>query len=68
MLTPKEAAKHIGVSDQAIYNWIADGTVREFRARGVKKKRYLIPEREVERLRRLYEGIEGNNYGLAVSA
>ncbi len=28
LLTPREAAERIGVSDQTIYNWIADGTVQ----------------------------------------
>ena len=69
-LTPKQAAESIGVSDQSIYNWLADGTIRRFRTRGVKqKKRYLIPETEVERLRLEYNGLsEGNNFGLVVSA
>ena len=69
-LTPKQAAESIGVSDQSIYNWLADGTIRRFRTQGVKqKKRYLIPETEVERLRLEYNGLsEGNNFGLVVSA
>ena len=70
MLTSKQAAAHIGVSDQAIYNWIADGIVRDYRARGMKKKkRYLIPASEVERLRQAYEGLdEVHDYGLVASA
>jgi len=49
--------------------WIADGTVQRYRMKGMKRKRYIIPMGEVERLRRAYEEIvEGNNYGLAVPA
>jgi len=69
LLTPREAAERIGVSDQTIYNWIADGTVQRYRMKGMKRKRYIIPMGEVERLRRAYEEIvEGNSSGLAVAA
>jgi excisionase family DNA binding protein len=62
-------AERIGVSDQTIYNWIADGTMQGYRMRGMKRKRYTIPMGEVERLRRAYEEIvEGNSNGLAVAA
>ncbi|KPV53558.1 hypothetical protein SE17_08955 [Kouleothrix aurantiaca] len=57
MLTPKEAAAAIGVSDQTIYNWIAAGIFRGVVARGIVKPRYLISASEVERVKR-----EGN-YG-----
>ena len=69
LLTPREAAERIGVSDQTIYNWIADGTVQRYRMREMKRKRYTIPIGEVERLRNVYEEIvEGNSNGLAVAA
>jgi excisionase family DNA binding protein len=64
---PQEAATHIGVSDQTIYNWIAAGIVKRFRAIGMLRKRYLIPESEVERLRREYQGEinQGNKFAPA---
>lgn len=34
LMTPKQAAAHIGVSDQTIYNWIAAEIFQ-----GVKKRR-----------------------------
>src|SRR5262249_53318637 len=43
LLTPGEAGERIGVSDQTIYNWIADGRVQRYRMRGMKRKRYTIP-------------------------
>jgi excisionase family DNA binding protein len=56
-LTPREAAEYIGVSDQPIYNWIADGTMLRYRMKGMKRERHTIPMGEVERLRRPYEEI-----------
>jgi excisionase family DNA binding protein len=71
MMTPKQAAAHIGVSDQTIYNWIESGVFKNVVARGItEKKRYLIPASEVERVKREgnYGLIVGNNNGLAVPA
>jgi hypothetical protein len=61
MLTPKQAAERIGVSDQTIYNWIAVDIFRGVIARGIIKPRYLIPASEVERIKTL--GNYGTNTG-----
>jgi excisionase family DNA binding protein len=67
MLTPKEAAERIGVSDQTIYNWIAARIFHNVIKRGIFKKRYLIPISEVERIRQM--GNEsGNSYTHYASA
>ena len=70
MMTPKQAAVYIGVSDQTIYNWIAAEIFKGVIARGLLKKRYHIPKPEVERSKREgnYDLIVGNSNGLAVSA
>ena len=63
-MTPKQAAAAIEVSDQTIYNWIAQGIFRGVIERGVFKKRYRIPLSEVERIRQLgkHDGpITGNS-------
>lgn len=62
--TPLEAADYIGVSDQSVYNWIAEGVVRQIRRDGFKRPRYFIPHTEVERLRQEY----GAKNDLAVAA
>ena len=70
MLTPKEAAAAIGVSDQTIYNWIAAGIFRGVVARGIVKPRYLISASEVERIKREgnYGPITGNKVAPYASA
>ena len=62
MYTPKEFAEHIGVSDQTVYRWIERGLVQVI-ARGLTKKRYLIPASEVARVQH-----EGNYEGKATPA
>jgi hypothetical protein len=49
--TPKQAAEHIGVSDQSIHRWIARGIFTGVVERGIIKKRCLIPASEVERIK-----------------
>ncbi len=60
VMTPKQAATYIGVSDQTIYNWLAADIIKGVMKKGLrlKKPRYLIPLSEVERVK-----LEGN-YGL----
>lgn len=56
MITPKEMAERLGVSDQTVYRWIASAFIRyEEKPQGLFRKRYSIPESEVERIRRIAE-------------
>jgi predicted site-specific integrase-resolvase len=45
-LTPIEAAKRLGVSDETIRRYIKRGVFKDVIARGMFKPRYFIPERE----------------------
>jgi excisionase family DNA binding protein len=52
-LTATEAAEQLGVHRNTIQRWVRDGTIREALAEQVSGgPRYLIPTREVNRLRR----------------
>lgn len=68
MLTPKQAAATLGVSDQAIYNWIKAGIFQRVEERGVFKKRYRIPSSEVERVKGLGNTTKRKSYDLAATA
>ena len=49
MLTPKQAAARIGVSDSLIYEWCAEGVLACYRfGRKGKRGRILIDETEFE--------------------
>lgn len=65
MYTPKQAADELGVSDQTIYRWIERGLIQVI-ARGLTKKRYLIPASEVARVKQ--EGNYGDLEGKATPA
>lgn len=49
MLTPKQAAERLGVSDSLIYEWCAEGTLPHYRfGRKGRRGRILIAEAEFE--------------------
>ncbi|KPV50903.1 hypothetical protein SE17_24265 [Kouleothrix aurantiaca] len=66
-LTPQEAAARLGVSDETIRRYIKRDVFRDVIARGMFKKRYFVPEREVERVR-IEGGFLGNDIGLPANA
>ena len=49
MLTPKQAARRLGVSDSLIYEWCAEGVLTHYRfGRKGRRGRILIDETEFE--------------------
>jgi excisionase family DNA binding protein len=56
-MTPREVAKELGVSVRAIYDLIHSGQLRakEKRSLAGKRRFWLVPSSEVERLRKLKE-------------
>jgi excisionase family DNA binding protein len=56
--TPREVAKELGVSVRSIYDLIHNGRIRAKEKESLTGRRryWLIPVTEIERLRRLREG------------
>lgn len=56
-MTPREVARELGVSVRAIYDLIHSGQLRAKEKRSLigKRRFWLVPSSEVERLRKLKE-------------
>ena len=68
-LTPQQAADRLGVHGDTVRRYIKLGIIRDVvKIGGLYKPRYLIPEREIERIQREAQASVGNDMPRLVTA